>query len=68
MKLVEYFEEHNIVQKVTEIQHSYSYEAVEKLDELITAGMLCAKQVCRNDVRLPWSEEIHKTMTQVHIL
>ena len=23
---------------------------------------------CRNDVRLPWSEVIHKIMTQVHIL
>ena len=68
MKLAEYFEDHYIVRKVTEIQHNYSYEAVEKLDELITAGMQCAKQVCRNDARLPWSEELHKIMTQVHIL
>ena len=68
LKLAEYFEDHNIVRKVTEIQHNYSYEAVEILDELITAGMQCAKQVCRNDARLPWNEEIHETMTQVHIL
>ena len=40
LKLAAYFEDHNIVRKVKEIQHEYSYEAVKKLDELITAGML----------------------------
>ena len=39
-----------------------------KLDELITAGMMCAQQECRNDTRLPWSENIHEKMTQVNIL
>ena len=68
MKLVSHFEDHNIVRKVTEIQHNYSYEAVEKLDELITAGMKCAEQESRNDACLPWSPEIHKKMTQVNIL
>ena len=68
LKLAAYFEDHNIVQKVTEIQHEYSYKAVEKLDELITAGMVCVKQECRNDARLPWSEDIHEKMTQVNIL
>ena len=68
IKLASYFEDHNIVRKVTEIQHNYSYEAVEQLDELITAGMKCAEQECRNDARLPWSPEIHETMTQVNIL
>ena len=56
------------MRKVTEIQHEYSYEAVEKLDELITIGMMCAKQECRNNVRLPWSKDIHEKMTQVNIL
>ena len=42
LKLASYLEGHNIERKVTEIQHNYSYEAVEKLDELITSGMLCA--------------------------
>ena len=68
LKLASYFEDHNIVRKVTEVQHDYSYEAVEKLDELITAGMMCAEEECRNDVRLPWSEEIHEKMTQVNKL
>ena len=67
-KLASYLEEHNIEQNVTEIQHSYSYEAIEKLDELITAGMMCAEQECRNDARLPWSKVIHEKMTQVHTL
>ena len=48
-------------------QYEYNYEEVEKLDELITIGMLCAKQKCKNHARLPWSEEIHKKMTQVNI-
>ena len=56
------------MRKVTELQKNYNYEAVEKLDELITAGMKCAEKECRNDVRLPWSEEIHETMTRVNIL
>ena len=56
------------MRKVTEVQHDYSYEAVEKLDELITAGMMCVKEECRNDVRLLWSKENHKKMTQVNIL
>ena len=30
--------------------------------------MMCTEQECRNDVRLPWSEEIHEKMTQVSIL
>ena len=68
LKLAAYFDDHNIVRKVTEIQHEYSYKAVEKLDELVTAGMLCAEKVYRNDARLPWSEEIHEKMTQVNIL
>ena len=68
LKLASYLEEHNIERKVTEIQHNYRYAAVEKLDELITAGMMCAEQECRNDARLPWSEDIHEKMTQVHIL
>ena len=56
------------MRKLTEVQHDYSYEAVEKLDKLITAGMMCAEEECRNDVRLPWSKEIHETMTRVNIL
>ena len=68
IKLASYFEEHNIVRKVTEIQHNYSYEGVEKLDELITAGMKCAEEECRNASRLPWSPEIHEIVTQVNIL
>ena len=50
------------------VRQEYNYEAVEKLDKLITAGMLHAKHECRNDVRLPWSDEIHTLMTQIHIL
>ena len=61
--LVSNFEDHNIVRKVTEIQHNNSYEAVEKLDELITEGMMCAEQECRNDAGLPWSEKIYKKAT-----
>ena len=67
-KLSAYFEDHGIVKKAQAVRDTYNYEAVEKLDELITAGMLHAEHECRNDIRLPWSEEIHTIMTQVHIL
>ena len=60
--------DHNLERKITEIQHNYSYAAVEKLNELITAGMMCAEQECQNDMQLSWSEEIHKKITQVNIL
>ena len=56
------------MRKVTEIQKNYNYEEVEKLDELITAGMKCAEEECKNASRLPWSPEIHETVTQVNLL
>ena len=54
-KLSPYFEDHNIIQKLTEVQHHYKYEDVEKLDELIIADMLHVEQECRKNMRLPWS-------------
>ena len=66
-KLSAYFEDHGIVKKAQTVQREYNYKEVEKLDKLITAGMLHAEHMCRNDVRLPWSDEIHTLMTQVHI-
>ena len=56
LKLAAYFEDHNIMRKVTEIQHEYSYEAVEKLDELISTRIMCAKQECRNNAKLLWNK------------
>ena len=67
-KLSAYFEDHGILKKAREAQNYYKYKEIEKLDELITAGMLHAEQECRNDLRLPRSKEIHECMTQVHIL
>ena len=52
-KLSVYFEDYGIVKKVQEAQHYYKYKEVEKLDELITAGMLHAENECRNNIRLP---------------
>ena len=46
----------------------YNYEKVEKLDELVTPGVIHAEQECRHNVQLPWSKEINKTITQVNIL
>lgn len=67
-KLSEYFEDHDIVWKITEIQHVYNYKEVEKQDEMITAGMLYAEWECWHDIRLPWSKKNLKTMAQVNIL
>ena len=52
-KLSAYFEDHEIVKKAQKVRQDYNYEEVEKLDELITAGMLHAEHECRNDVQLP---------------
>ena len=60
LKLAAYFKDHNIVRKVIEIHYEYSYKTVEKLDEVITSGMMCVEQECRKDVRLPWNEQIHE--------
>ena len=68
LKLASYLKDHNIERKIIEIQHDYSYATVKKLDELITAGMICAEQECRKDMQLSWSEQVHKKMTQVNIL
>ena len=50
LKLAEYFEDHNIIRKVTKNQHAYDYEEVEKLDELITAKILLAEREYRHDI------------------
>ena len=67
-KLHQYFVDHNIAQKAKEAKHYYDKDKIEKLDELITAGMLHAKNKCRNGLRRPWSKEINKVMTKFHIL
>ena len=40
----------------------------EKLDELITAGMLAAKRKCRIFYRLPWDKEMHEVMMSKNII
>ena len=56
------------MKKVTEIQYAYNFEAVEKVEELITAGVLYVERECRHNVRLSRSKEIHEIMIQANIL
>ena len=58
-KLVQYFVDHNIIQKAKEAKHCYNTDKIKKLDKLITAGMLHAESKCRNGLRMPWSKEIN---------
>ena len=67
-KLHKYFVDHNIIQKAKEAKNYYDAEKIEKLDKLITVGMLHAESKYRNCLRLPWSKEINKVMTKFNIL
>ena len=66
--LHDYFDDHNILQKVMEAQHYYDADKVEELDELIITGMYYAKDKCQDRLRIPWSKQINKIMTHFHIL
>ena len=50
------------------MKHYYNADKIEKLNKLITAGMLHAESKCQNGLRLPWSKEINKVMTKFNIL
>ena len=68
-KTITFFKDHGIIMKVKETQHYYKYKELEiKPDKLIIARILHAELEWRNNLRLPWSEETHKIMTQVCIL
>ena len=66
-KLHKYFIDYNIVQKAKDAKY-YNPDKVEKLDELIIAGMLHAKKKYLNSLRMTWSKEINEVMTQFHVL
>ena len=66
--LDEYLEERDIYRKVKEQKHWYNKEKLEKLDRIITMGMLEAEDQCRIHHRQPWSKEVNEVMTTANIL
>lgn len=65
-----YIVDHKLVKKARELQHECNFlpEKANKLDELITAGMIAAKQICLITYRLPWCELTHEIMMTTNIL
>ena len=68
--LAKYIENHNLIQKATQLQQPYYYtkDAANHLDDLITKGMLLAESKCSTPYRLPWCKETHEIMTATNIL
>ena len=62
--------EHNLLQKALQLQHTchFNPKSAEKLDKLITAEMLAAKQKCRIFYQLPWDRETHEVMMSKNII
>jgi hypothetical protein len=66
--LDDYLEERDIYRKVKEQKYWYNKEKLEKLDRVITRGMLEAEDQCRIFHRQPWSKEVNEVMTTANIL
>ena len=59
-KLYKYFVDHNIVQQANDTKYYYDANKIKNLDELIIAGMLHAKNKCRNGLRMTWKRKLMK--------
>jgi hypothetical protein len=66
--LDDYLEERDIYRRVKEQQYWYNKAQLEKLDRIITRGMLEAEDQCRIHHRQPWSKEVNEVMTTANIL
>jgi hypothetical protein len=66
--LDEYLEEKDIYRRVKEQKYWYEKAQLEKLDRIITRGMLEAEDQCRIHHRQPWSKEVNEVMTTANIL
>jgi hypothetical protein len=66
--LNEYLEERDIYRKAKEQKYWYEKDRLEKLDRVITKGMLEAEDQCRIFHRQPWTKEVNEVMTTANIL
>jgi hypothetical protein len=66
--LDEYLKERDMYRKVKEQKYWYENDKLEKLDKIITRGMLEAEDQCRIHHRHPWSKEVNEVMTTANIL
>ena len=68
--LATYITEHNPIQKANQLHHRchFTPDEANRLDDLVTNGMLLAEKKCRHTYRLPWCKETHEIMTATNIL
>ena len=66
--LDEYLKERDMYRKVKEQKYWYDKDKLEKLDRIITQGMLEAEDQCRIHHRQPWTKEVNEVMTTANIL
>lgn len=66
----DYIEKHNLLKKAPQLQHAcyFNPKDSEKLDELITAGMLAAERKCCIFHQLPWDKETKKVIMSKNIV
>jgi hypothetical protein len=66
--LDEYLQERDMYRKAKEQKYWYEKDNLEKLDRIITRGMLEAEDQCRIHHRQPWSKEVNEVVTMANIL
>ena len=68
--LFKYIGDHNIIKQAKELMHSvyFNEEKANKLDQIITEGILVAEKECKHTYRLPWNKVTHYTMSKLNIL
>ena len=68
--LFNYIGDHNTIRKAKELTYSANFdEAIaNKLDQIITEGMLAAEKECKQTYRLPWDKATHYAVTKLNIL
>jgi hypothetical protein len=63
-----YFQEHLVLQRLKDIKAKVDHSSAEKIYHDITRAMLHAELKCNSFNRLPWSHNLHVTMTTLYIL
>ena len=59
-----YIKEHKLLCDVKKLQYKFDLDKAEKLNEIITAGILAAEKKCYTSYCLPCDKEIHEVITK----
>lgn len=68
--LFNFIGDHNIIRKANELAYSANFDEAKanKLDQIITEGILAAEKEYEQTYCLPWDEATHYTVTKLNIL